>query len=99
MLHFGREAVNIHLEGIRKLIATISELPDSSPLNCLLRILGMGGSITKATDKISVMLNGLRCYSVEVTLDQTQYYIQGYEQEAVDLFDIAMTTFVQKQEI
>jgi hypothetical protein len=30
----------------------------------------MGGKITKASDEISIMLNGLRYYSLEVTLDQ-----------------------------
>jgi hypothetical protein len=73
------------------LIATSTELSDSSPLNCLLQILNRGGSITKPSDEISIMLNGLRCYSLEVTLDQSKYIIQGYEQEAVDLFDTAMT--------
>lgn len=50
----------------------------------------MGGEITKAPDEISTMLNGLRYYSLEVTLDQNCYNIQGYEQEAVDLYNTAI---------
>ena len=68
-----------------------SELSDSSPLKCLLKILDRGGKITRATDEISIMLNGLRYYSLEVTLDQNYYNIQGYEQEAVDLFNATMS--------
>lgn len=72
------------------MIGTPIGFSDSSPLNCLLTILNMGGEITKAPDEISTMLNGLRYYSLEVTLDQNCYNIQGYEQEAVDLYNTAI---------
>jgi hypothetical protein len=51
----------------------------------------MGGEVTREPGKISIMLNGLRYYSLEVVLVDKCYNIQAYEQEAVDLYEAAMT--------
>jgi hypothetical protein len=53
-------------------------------------MLDMGGEIKKAHDKMSMMLNGLRYYSVEVNLDENCYNIQAFEQQAVELFKASM---------
>lgn len=65
----------------------------------LLRILDMGGQITKAPIGISIMLNGLRYYSLEVTMDKNCYIIQGYEQEAVTLYDTTMFILADKSPV
>jgi hypothetical protein len=37
------------------------------------------------------MLNGLRYYSIEVTINGNHFLIQAFEQEASDLFQQVMT--------
>lgn len=61
-----------------------------------MRILNMGGEITKAPCEISTMLNGLRYYSMEVTMDNDCYIIQGFEEEAVILYKTAVILFADK---
>ena len=51
----------------------------------------MGGKITQAPCHVSLMLNGLRYYSIEVTLNGHHFLIQAFEQEAFDLFQQVMT--------
>lgn len=60
-------------------------------LDALLTILNLGGKITQAPYHISLMLNGLRYYSIEVTINEDHFLIQAFEQEASDLFQQVMT--------
>ena len=74
------------------------EVSDSGSLASmqLLKILSSGGKITKAPSKMSIMLNGLRYYSMEVTMDSESYIIQGFEKEAVLLYNNAMSLLADK---
>ena len=74
------------------------EVSDSGSLASmqLLKILSSGGKITKAPSEMSIMLNGLRYYSMEVTMDSESYIIQGFEKEAVLLFNNAMSLLADK---
>ena len=60
------------------------------PAKILLKILHLGGKFSKVPERISYMLNGLRYYSLELTLSEDRYYIQAYEQEAVELYDVVI---------
>jgi hypothetical protein len=51
-------------------------------------ILGLGGKITKASNDLSLMLNGIEYYSLEVSMNGDRYLIQAFEQEASELFDM-----------
>ena len=64
-----------------------------------MRILNMRGEITKAPCEISTMLNGLRYYSMEVTMDNDCYIIQGFEEEAVILYKTAMSLLGDKNSV
>lgn len=55
-------------------------------LDALFTILKFGGKITQAPCHLSLMLNGLRYYSIEVTINGDYFLIQTFEQEAYDLF-------------
>jgi len=72
------------------------ELSDSLASKQLLKILSIGGKITKAPSEISIMLNGLRYYSMEVTLNNEFYNIQGFEEEAVILHKTAVILHAAK---
>jgi hypothetical protein len=50
----------------------------------------MGGKITNAPSQISSMRNGLKYYPLEVTLNEDHYYIQVYEQEAIELYNLVL---------
>ena len=43
------------------------------------------------------MLNGLKYYSLEVTINGDHYLIQAFEQEASDLFDAAKAIIDEKK--
>lgn len=43
------------------------------------------------------MLNGLKYYSLEVTMNGDHYLIQAFEQEASDLFDTVMAIIGEKK--
>ena len=43
------------------------------------------------------MLNGLKYYSLEVTINGDHYLIQAFEQEASDLFDAVMAIIDEKK--
>jgi hypothetical protein len=43
------------------------------------------------------MLNGLKYYSLEVTMNGDHYLIQAFEQEASDLFDTVMAIIEEKK--
>jgi len=73
--------------------------PDSSASRLLLKILNSGGKITKAPNQISIMLNGLRYYSLEVTMDNIHFNIQGYDQEACKLYNITMSIIEDRNKI
>ena len=60
-------------------------------LDALFTILKLGGKITHAPCHLSLMLNGLRYYSIEVTVNGHHFLIQAFEQEASDLFQQVMT--------
>lgn len=75
------------------------EFLNSTASKHLLRILTMRGKITKAPCEISIMLNGLRYYSMEVTMDNEFYNIQGCEGEAVILYNTAMSLLADKNSV
>jgi hypothetical protein len=68
-----------------------------SSLDALMTILNLGGKITQASNHLSRMLNGLKYYSLEVTINEDHYVIQAFEQEATDLFNMAMTILNEKK--
>jgi hypothetical protein len=45
------------------------------------------------------MLNGVKYYSLEVTLNGDHYLIQAFEQEATDLFDAVMSILDEKKAV
>jgi hypothetical protein len=73
-----------------------SDLPASG---CLVRILSRGGKITKASSRVSSMLNGLKYYSIEVAMNENYYHIQAYGKEAIELYAIAMSILDDKSTI
>ena len=68
-------------------------------LDAMLTILSVGGKITHAPNQISYMLNGIKYYSLEVRMNGDDYLIQAIEQEAIDLFNAAMTILDEKKTI
>jgi hypothetical protein len=70
-----------------------------SSLDALMTILNLGGKITQASNHLSRMLNGLKYYSLEVTINEDHYVIQAFEQEATDLFNMAMTILNEKKTV
>ena len=57
----------------------------------------MGGKITHAPSHLSYMLNGLKYYSLEISIDGDHYLIQAVEQEAIDLFNAVMKVLMKKK--
>mgnify|MGYP003580402891 FL=1 len=66
-------------------------------LDVLITLLSLGGKITQASNHLSLMLNGLKYYSLEVTINGDHYLIQAFEQEASDLFDAVMAIIEEKK--
>ncbi|HEX7274761.1 MAG TPA: hypothetical protein VF248_04030 [Nitrososphaeraceae archaeon] len=66
-------------------------------LDAFLTILNLGGKITQAPSHLSLMLNGLRYYSIEVTINGDHFLIQAFEQEASELFQAVMTIIDEKK--
>ena len=66
-------------------------------LDALMIILHMGGKITHAPSHLSYMLNGLKYYSLEISIDGDHYLIQAVEQEAIDLFNAVMKVLMKKK--
>lgn len=66
-------------------------------LDVLITLLSLGGKITQASNHLSLMLNGLKYYSLEVTINGDHYLIQAFEQEASDLFDAVMAIIDEKK--
>lgn len=66
-------------------------------LDALITLLSLGGKITLASNHLSLMLNGLKYYSLEVTINEDHYLIQAFEQEASDLFDTVMAIIEEKK--
>ena len=66
-------------------------------LDALITLLSLGGKITQTSNHLSLMLNGLKYYSLEVTINGDHYLIQAFEQEASDLFDAVMTIIDEKK--
>ncbi|RPJ29398.1 MAG: hypothetical protein EHM25_08945 [Nitrosopumilales archaeon] len=66
-------------------------------LDALITLLSLGGKITQASNHLSLMLNGLKYYSLEVTINGDHYLIQAFEQEASDLFDVVMAIIDEKK--
>ena len=62
-------------------------------------ILGLGGKITKASNHLSLMLNGIKYYSLEVSMNGDRYLIQAFEQEAYELFDMVRTILGEKKTV
>jgi hypothetical protein len=67
----------------------LSQIEDSRySVRWFLALLSIGGRVTKSSQKISELLNGLAYYFVEVTFsDGTQIGIPAYGDEAVALHD------------
>ena len=72
---------------------------DLAASRCLVRILNMGGKITKASSRVSNMLNGLNYYSIEVTMNEKYYHIQTYGKEAIELYAISMSILADKNDM
>ena len=68
-------------------------------LDALMIILNMGGKITHAPNHLSYMLNGLKYYSLEVSINGDHYLIQAFEQEATDLFNAVMSILDEKKTV
>jgi len=68
-------------------------------LDAMMTILSVGGKITHAPNQISYMLNGIKYYSLEVRMNGDDYLIQAIEQDAIDLFNAAMTILDEKKTI
>jgi hypothetical protein len=68
-------------------------------LDAMMTILSVGGKITHAPNQISYMLNGIKYYSLEVRMKGDDDLIQAIEQEAIDLFNAAMTILDEKKTI
>lgn len=62
-------------------------------------LLGLGGKITKASNQLSLMLNGIKYYSLEVSMNGDRYLIQAFEQEAWELFDAVRTILGEKKTV
>lgn len=65
--------------------------------DALIMLLRLGGKITQASNHLSLMLNGLKYYSLEVTINRDHYLIQAFEQEASDLFDAVKAIIDEKK--
>lgn len=68
-------------------------------LDALIMLLSLGGKITQASNHLSLMLNGLKYYSLEVTINGDHYLIQAFEQEASDLFDAVKAIIDEKKTV
>jgi len=68
-------------------------------LEALITILNLGGKITQASNHLSRMLNGLKNYPLEVTINGDHYLIQAFEQEATDLLNMTMTILNEKKTV
>ena len=68
-------------------------------LDALLTILNLGGKITQSPHHLSLMLNGLRYYSIEVTINGDHFLIQAFEQEASELLQAVMTILDEKKAV
>ncbi len=68
-------------------------------LDALMTILNLGGKITQASNQLSSMLNGLKYYSLEVTINGDHYLVQAFEPEAIALFNMAMNILDDKKTI
>ena len=66
-------------------------------LDALITLLSLGGKITQASNHLSLMLNGLKYYSLEVNINGDHYLIQAFEQEASDLFDAVIAIIDEKK--
>ena len=69
----------------------------TNSLDALFTILKLGGKIAHAPSHLSLMLNGLRYYSIEVTINGDHFLIQAFEQEASDLYQAVMTILDEKK--
>ena len=68
-------------------------------IEALTMLLGLGGKITKASNHLSIMSNGIKYYSLEVSMNGDRYLIQAFEQEACELFDIVRTILGEKKTV
>ena len=66
-------------------------------LDALITLLSLGGKITQASNHLSLMLNGLKYYSLEVSINEEHYFIQAFEHEATDLFNVVMSILDEKK--
>jgi hypothetical protein len=62
-------------------------------------LLSLGGKITKSSNHLCLMLNGIRYYSLEVNVNGNRYLIQALEQEACELLDAVMNIIGEKKTV
>jgi hypothetical protein len=75
------------------------KLKYKNSLDAMMTILSVGGKITHASNQLSYMLNGIKYYSLEVSMNGDEFLIQAIEQEAIDLFNAVMTILDEKKTI
>jgi hypothetical protein len=70
-----------------------------SSIEALTMLLSLGGKITKSPNHLCLMLNGIRYYSLEVSVNGNRYLIQAFEQEACELLDAVMNMIGEKKTV
>lgn len=57
---------------------SVMSLNYKKSLNDMFTILKLGGKVTQATRHLSLMLNGLKNYSIEITINGDNFLIQVF---------------------
>lgn len=66
-------------------------LPKSPSKDHVINLLNLGAKITFASTKTTIMFNGLEYYSLEMQLNEKNFYIQAFESEAEELYNLVMS--------
>jgi hypothetical protein len=67
-----------------------NSLPKSHSKDHVINLLNLGAKITFASTKTTIMFNGLEYYSLEMQLNENNFYIQAFESEAEELYNLVM---------
>jgi len=70
-----------------------------SSIDALTMLLSLGGKITKSSNHLCLMLNGIKYYSLEVSVNGNRYLIQAFGQEACELLDAVMNMIGEKKTV
>jgi len=70
-----------------------------SSIDALTMLLSLGGKITKSSNHLCLMLNGIKYYSLEVSVNGNRYLIQAFEQEACELLDAVMNMIGEEKTV